>query len=211
MLKTELLIDEISFIHISQIKLKYFLEYSNSNFDDSPMCLSEDFVGFSESAADAALDRERTPEERENAMKAVRQTMSDIDNGVRYDHEDQYYDGCAALLTDDVLIALHKDYKPPKYFRENFLTLIGTEGPPHRSFIVGPRRSGEPTFFFSRSSVLIIINMAINLLYAGVFMHVDPYGVSSWNTAVRGKSRWILFPPGTPAPVSNYFFLCLVI
>ena len=39
---------------------------------------------------------------------------------------------------------LMKDYSEPKFFRKNYFTeLLGNLSPPHRWFLIGPRRSGS--------------------------------------------------------------------
>jgi hypothetical protein len=47
--------------------------------------------------------------------------------------------------------------------------------PDHRWLIIGPKKSGS------------------------VF-HKDPNGTSAWNACIRGKKKWILFPPHMPPP-----------
>lgn len=65
------------------------------------------------------------------------------------------------------------DYTPAKFFQKDyFVDLLGEEkAPPHRWFLIGPRRSGSE-------------------------VHQDPLGTSAWNTSVCGHKRWVLMPPG---------------
>jgi histone arginine demethylase JMJD6 len=67
--------------------------------------------------------------------------------------------------------AMQDDYVKPKYFNFNLFELLEEEEmPPHRWFLIGPKRSGSE-------------------------IHQDPLGTSAWNTSVQGFKRWILIPP----------------
>lgn len=66
---------------------------------------------------------------------------------------------------------MQQDYTKPKYFNFNLFSLLPEdEMPPHRWFLIGPKRSGSE-------------------------IHQDPLGTSAWNTSVQGFKRWILIPP----------------
>jgi histone arginine demethylase JMJD6 len=34
-------------------------------------------------------------------------------------------------------------------------------------------------------------------------VHIDPLGTSAWNTVIRGRKRWVLFPPQVPKSVAK--------
>uniref|UniRef100_A0A7E4UYR7 JmjC domain-containing protein n=1 Tax=Panagrellus redivivus TaxID=6233 RepID=A0A7E4UYR7_PANRE len=66
------------------------------------------------------------------------------------------------------------DVKPLPYFIPDFYKVSERKKiPPHRWFIIGPRRSGTN-------------------------IHVDPLGSSAWNALLEGVKLWCLFPPNTP-------------
>ena len=35
---------------------------------------------------------------------------------------------------------------------------------------------------------------------SGSVFHIDPNGTNAWNACIRGRKRWILYPPGCPPP-----------
>ena len=102
---------------------------------------------------------------------------------------------------------LAKDYEQPKYFRpsssssssssseggggsgggigsgsgaeqhpSDLFSLLGEEArPDHKWLIAGPAKSGS------------------------VF-HIDPNQTNAWNACIRGRKRWLLYPPGCPPP-----------
>lgn len=72
---------------------------------------------------------------------------------------------------DDTSAELLQDYQTPKYFPEDYLSLIDPERRPlYRWLLIGPKRSGT-------------------------VIHIDPLATSAWNTLLSGKKLWILIPP----------------
>ncbi len=68
---------------------------------------------------------------------------------------------------------LGEDYKVPSWFDEDELSILSDWiRPPHAWLIVGIPRSGSS-------------------------LHIDPLATHAWNTLVRGRKRWVLFPPET--------------
>ena len=66
-------------------------------------------------------------------------------------------------------------YKPPKYFDDVLFGLLEGRRPDWRWLIVGGARSGSA-------------------------WHKDPNGTSAWNATLRGRKRWLFFPPRTTPP-----------
>ncbi len=62
-----------------------------------------------------------------------------------------------------------KEFEVPVYFQEDFFQLLGSDRPPYRWMVIGPKRSGSP-------------------------FHVDPYRTSAWNGLISGRKRWALYP-----------------
>ncbi|XP_063931479.1 uncharacterized protein LOC135143527 [Zophobas morio] len=67
------------------------------------------------------------------------------------------------------------DYVVPDYFSEDLFSVLGKNRPDYRWLVIGGR-------------------------YSGSTFHIDPIATSAWNAVIRGKKKWILFPPGTVPP-----------
>jgi hypothetical protein len=70
---------------------------------------------------------------------------------------------------------LAADYSVPTYFSEDLFSVLGDDRPNYRWLIVGPARSGSS-------------------------FHIDPNSTSAWNAVVRGRKKWILYPPNVVPP-----------
>ncbi|KAJ3113907.1 hypothetical protein HDU96_002784 [Phlyctochytrium bullatum] len=66
--------------------------------------------------------------------------------------------------------ALLDAYKIPRFFEEDYLSVLGDRRPPFRWVVAGPARSGAS-------------------------WHIDPMHTSAWNALIAGKKRWSLYPP----------------
>lgn len=64
---------------------------------------------------------------------------------------------------------------PSKYFSDLFEIMGESRRPDYRWLICGPERSGS-TF------------------------HIDPNSTSAWNAVIKGRKKWILYPPKHPPP-----------
>lgn len=72
---------------------------------------------------------------------------------------------------------LLQDFSVPHYFNEDLFKMCGEDKrPPYRWLLLGPRRSGSS-------------------------IHIDPLATSAWNSVIRGRKLWALFPPGTPKSI----------
>ena len=81
-------------------------------------------------------------------------------------------------LEDDYVPALKKSLpffdKDAKHGHDLF-SLLGDGRPDYRWLIVGPKRSGSA-------------------------FHIDPNCTHAWNAPIRGRKRWIFYPPGNNPP-----------
>ena len=72
--------------------------------------------------------------------------------------------------------ALLDDFTVPPHFSEDLFSLLGDEArPDYRWLLVGPARTGTN-------------------------FHVDPNHTAAWNTVLRGRKKWIMFPPDQLPP-----------
>lgn len=89
-----------------------------------------------------------------------------------------FSESCSQLLEDYV-----NDLKKTcPYFDDeaahghDLFSLLGNgKRPDHRWIIIGPKRSGSS-------------------------FHIDPNATHAWNAPIRGRKRWIFYPPGCPPP-----------
>lgn len=73
---------------------------------------------------------------------------------------------------------LLEEYEVPPYFRDDLFKLLDGDGgarPAYRWLLIGGLRSGQS-------------------------WHKDPNGTSAWNLTVRGRKRWLFFPPNVTPP-----------
>ncbi|KAJ1414119.1 hypothetical protein B484DRAFT_297154, partial [Ochromonadaceae sp. CCMP2298] len=71
---------------------------------------------------------------------------------------------------------LQSDYQIPRYF--SYSGRAGWEGearPDFRWFVAGPARSGS-------------------------IFHIDPNNTNAWNLCIKGRKKWIFYPPGVSPP-----------
>jgi len=71
---------------------------------------------------------------------------------------------------------LSEAYEKPAYFADDLFDLLPESvRPDYRWLLVGGPRSGQS-------------------------WHTDPNSTSAWNLTLRGRKRWLFFPPGCPPP-----------
>eukprot|EP01023_Acetabularia_acetabulum_P018056 TRINITY_DN19112_c0_g1_i2.p1 TRINITY_DN19112_c0_g1~~TRINITY_DN19112_c0_g1_i2.p1 ORF type:complete len:503 (+),score=77.97 TRINITY_DN19112_c0_g1_i2:87-1595(+) len=67
------------------------------------------------------------------------------------------------------------DYETPEIFPDDFFEILGQDRPDNKWLIIGSDRSGSS-------------------------FHIDPNQTSAWNACIRGKKKWIMFPPDVVPP-----------
>ena len=73
------------------------------------------------------------------------------------------------------------DYSVPKYFANDaahgtdLFRLLGEHRPDHKWLVVGPERSGS-------------------------IFHIDPNQTNAWNGLIKGRKKWIFYPPNVLPP-----------
>eukprot|EP01039_Chlorochromonas_danica_P009594 gene9594-10604_t len=79
---------------------------------------------------------------------------------------------------------LEDDYEVPVYFdaskrtadnETDLFSVLGSKRPDHRWIIIGPRRSGS-------------------------LFHIDPNQTHAWNAVLKGRKKWIFYPPHAEPP-----------
>lgn len=91
---------------------------------------------------------------------------------------DRNFDKLAPDLLSDYQSALYKScpYFDPLQHSHDLFSLLGADHrPDHRWLIIGPKQSGSA-------------------------FHIDPNATHAWNAPIRGRKRWIFYPPGIPPP-----------
>ena len=69
-------------------------------------------------------------------------------------------------------------YRPPSLFPDDYFSVLGDNRPPHRWFLMGPKRSGTSC-------------------------HIDPLDTSAWNTLLVGRKKWAFIDPTVPRRVAK--------
>ena len=120
---------------------------------------------------------------------ALRQTLGDRifhAGGVNFRLSD-YFDYAATNDDDQPLYLfdptfgasapeLLREYEPPPHFRDELFALLdGADRPDYRWLLIGGARSGQS-------------------------WHKDPNMSSAWNLTLRGRKRWLFFPPHVTPP-----------
>ena len=120
---------------------------------------------------------------------ALRQTLGDRifhAGGVNFRLSD-YFDYAATNDDDQPLYLfdptfgasapeLLREYEPPPHFRDDLFALLdGADRPDYRWLLIGGARSGQS-------------------------WHKDPNMSSAWNLTLRGRKRWLFFPPHVTPP-----------
>jgi histone arginine demethylase JMJD6 len=112
-------------------------------------------------------------DDEENPLKVRVKTF------LRYQFSDAKWDDSPLYVFDSAFkrnpdLSWGKDYCVPYIFPEDLFELVGERRrPPNEWFLIGPERSGTT-------------------------LHIDPLCTSAWNTLIRGRKLWVMFPPSTP-------------